>query len=299
LEGIENMNCMRLSGRGALAAGLVACGTLAATAASPQTAAKRFAALAPHPRLFVSARQIERMVKGRGAAHEEEYRRVAEAAEIGLRDAEYPMRSVGGLERGILIQGRLTSLAIQWHRTRDRKYLDATLKTLEGMRQWLGPTTAINLPEGQYIAGVAVAYDLLYNDLTPAERARFVEFARMRCGPAFLDRRMWWEGMVINWNPVCSSGLGMLALTMYEDLDDAQTILDRVRKSYEPIFAELQANQGAWKEGLGYWNWTIHYLSLFCMSYERATNERHAGFRSPGFRNTLTFGHYFVPYGEE
>lgn len=280
-------------------AAAVALGTSGLTCSAADPVCVPAKPLAPHPRLFVAPRQIERMVKGRGATYEDRYRQVAEAAELGVRDAETPMRKVGELERGILIQGRLTSLAIQWHRTRDRKYLDAALKTIEGMRPWLSPDTQINLPEGQYIAGVAVAYDLLYNDLTPGERAKIVEFARGSCVPAFLNRRMWWEGMVINWNPVCSSGVGMLALTMYEDLPDAQVVLDRVLKSHEPIFVELQANQGGWKEGLGYWNWTVHYLSLFCMSYERATGERHAGFRSAGFRDTLLFGQYFVPYGEE
>jgi hypothetical protein len=68
--------------------------------------------------------------------------------------------------------------------------------------------------------------------------------------------------------------------------------------SHEPIFAELQQTHGGWWEGLGYWNWTMHYLSLFGISYERATGEQHGGFRSDGFRGTLTFGQYFVPYGE-
>lgn len=39
-------------------------------------------------------------------------------------------------------------------------------------------------------------------------------------------------------------------------------------------------------------------MSLFLRSYERATGAKHEGFRSPGFRETLAFGTYFVPHGE-
>jgi hypothetical protein len=90
----------------------------------------------------------------------------------------------------------------------------------------------------------------------------------------------------------------MLALTMYEDLDEAQTVIDRVDASFDPIIDYLQETEGGWVEGLGYWNWTIHYMSLFYMGYERATGTKHQGFRSPGFRKTLLFGEYFVPHAE-
>ena len=257
---------------------------------------KRFARLAPHPRLFVAVPQIERMVQGR-PAYAEEYRQVAAAAEQGVLDAATPMREINGFQRGFMIQGRLTSLAIQWFRTKDRKYLVAANQTVAGLHDWIQPGMEVTLQEGQYMAGVAVAYDLLYNDLTPAERQVWVDFARVNCLSAYLQHKEWWDGRVSNWNPVCTSGVGMLALTMYEELDEAQHVLDRVQQSFEPIFADLQETHGGWAEGLGYWNWTLHYLSLFCMSYERATGEKLPGFHSPGFRETLLFGQYFVPNG--
>lgn len=272
---------------------------------------KQFTVLAAHPRLFVSSEQIERMVAGRGDTFARACEQVATVADAALGDVEQPMQEISPFERGFLIQGRLTSLAIQWHRTRDRRYLEAALKTVQAMRSWLEPLREFSLQHGQYIAGIAVAYDLLYNDLTVEERAAVVALAREHCIRPFLrltgkgrnlptdgERGSWWQEIVSNWNAVCNSGPGLLALTMYEDLDEAQTVLDRVDASFKPIFDYLQQTEGGWVEGLGYWNWTIHYLSLFYMSYERATGLKHEGFRSPGFRQSLTFGTYFVPYDE-
>ena len=272
---------------------------------------KKFEQLAPHPRLFVSQEQIDRMVKGRGEDFADDYEKVEAAAEAGLHDTENPLEELSIWKRGIRIQGRLTVLAIQWHRTRDRRYLEAALETVDAMKEWMKPNQ-VTLAEGQMIAGLAVTYDLLYNDLTPEQRAWMVEIAREHFMKPFLrvtaprdkdkriegERRSWWQGIISNWNPVSISGGGLLALTMYEDLPEAQTMIDRVNRSYQPIFDYLEKTEGGWVEGTGYWNWTIHYMSLFLRSYERATGAEHEGFRSPGFRETLAFGTYFVPHGE-
>ena len=272
---------------------------------------KQFKDMAPHPRLFVSQEQIDRMVKGRGEDFAEDYDKVEAAAKAGLDDTENPLEGLSIWKRGIRIQGRLTALAIQWHRSKDRRYLEAALKTVDAMKEWMKPNQ-ITLAEGQMIAGLAVTYDLLYNDLTPEQRAWMVEIAREHFATPFLratgpkdkekriegEHRSWWQDKISNWNPVSISGGGLLALTMYEDLPEAQTMIDRVNASYQPIFDYLETTEGGWVEGTGYWNWTMHYMSLFLRSYERATGEKHEEFRSPGFRETLAFGTYFVPHGE-
>ncbi len=296
---------------GSVCGAVAAVGGVASPAPTGWVTPKEFARLAPHPRLFVSAQQIERMVKGRGPAYQADYDAVAAAADAGVRDAEHPMTGESPFQRAFDMCGRLLALSVQWYRTHDRKYLDAAVENIQGMDTWLNPKGQIELWQGQDIAAIAMAYDLLYNDLSPQQRQILVRFARTHCADLFLrvtgDRRnpmvegehgSWWQGIISNWNPVCTSGAGMLALTMYEDLPDAQTIIDRVQKSYQPILDDLQKTHGGWGEGLGYWNWTMHYLSLFMISYERATGKEYPGFHSEGFKQTLLFGLHFVPYDE-
>ena len=267
--------------------------------------------LAPHPRLFVSPAQIQRMVNGRGKAYADDYKQVAMAADQGVRDQKDPLSNPAlykgkfkPLQRSFWMFGRLVSLADQWHITHDRRYLNAAVKNIEAMKDWLPPDGSIDLWQGQEITAIAITYDLIYNDLNPAQRKALVQFARIHCIDPFLRQtepkhHTWWYGMVINWNPVCCVGAGMLALTTYEDIPESQTVIDRVNKSLKPIFDTLQKTHGGWYEGLGYWNWTVHYLSLYCMSYQRATGKVYPPFHSAGFRETLLFGSYFVPYGEE
>jgi hypothetical protein len=272
---------------------------------------KAFAKVMPHPRLYVSAGQLARAVKGRGEDFATAYEQMAKAAATGLREADNPMAGDSMMRKQIWIVGRLSAMALQYHRTGDKRYIEATVQTIENMADWYAPRGLWQLWHGGYSTGIAIAYDLLHHDMTPAQRQRVVDFAREHvirpfCQHTGRGRNMkehgehgsWWQGIISNWNPVCNSGAGMLALAMYDDLDEAQTVIDRVNASFDPIIEYLQETKGGWVEGLGYWNWTIHYMSLFYISYERTTGTEHAGFRSPGFRNTLTFVECFVPYDE-
>jgi len=128
------------------------------------TTPKRYENLAPHPRLYVTAAQLQRMVAGRGDDFAELYETVAAAADTGVTDFENPMAHLTTLDQSVQNQGRLLALAVQWHRTRDRKYLEAALKNLDAMKGWMKPDI-INLQEGQFIAGFAITYDLFCNDL--------------------------------------------------------------------------------------------------------------------------------------
>ncbi|MBI1336342.1 MAG: DUF4962 domain-containing protein [Phycisphaera sp.] len=266
---------------------------------------------APHPRLYVSASQLQRAVKGRGKEYAQACDQIESAAQTGLREADNPMPDQNFMGRQILIVGRLSAMALQYHRTGDKRYIEASVKTIENMREWFEPVELWQLWHGGYATGIAINYDLLYNDMSPTQRKRVVDFAREYVIRPFLQRTgrghnmrehgesgSWWQGIISNWNPVCNSGAGLLALAMYDDLDEAQTVVDRVNASFDPIIEYLQTTEGGWVEGLGYWNWTIHYMSLFYISYEHTTGTQHAGFRSPGFRKTLTFVSYFVPYDE-
>ena len=272
---------------------------------------KAFKKLTPHPRLYVSPAQLKRAVAGRGEDFAEVNEKIEQAAQTGVREAGNPLPDKNMMRRQFLIVGRLSAMALQYHRTGDRQYIEASVQTIENMKSWLYPMHDWALWHGGYCAAIAISYDLLHDDMTPSQRKRVVDFAREYCIHAFLQRTgrghnmkehgehgSWWQHIISNWNPVCNAGAGMLALAMYEELDEAQTVIDRVNASFDPIIDYLQETKGGWVEGLGYWNWTMHYMSLFYISYERATGTKHEGFRSPGFRGTLTFVEYFVPYDE-
>ncbi len=272
---------------------------------------RRYESVHPHPRLFVSQDQLQRAIAGRGDSFADIQNTIAAAAENAVADGENPLAGETVWVRAIRMQERVMSLIVQWHLTQDPIYLEAAIRDTEIARGWTN-RRQIGLPEGQFATIIAVVYDLLYDDLSPAQRDRLIHIAREDFLLPFLrrtapeareerlpgERRSWWQDNISNWNPVSSSGNGVLALAMYEHIPEAQLVIDRVHSTYDVIFEYLQDTEGGWVEGLGYWNWAIQYMAQFLISYERATGRVHSGFRSPGFRDTLTFGMYFVPHGE-
>jgi len=272
---------------------------------------KEYEHLHGHPRLFVSQAQLQRVVEGRTEPFADLYANVAEAATRALEDQDDPLAGMAVWPRAIRMQDRALALILQWHLTGNRQYLDALLADIEKIRTWANPRH-IGLPEGQFATVIAMAYDLLYDDLSAEQRERLIQIARNDFLLPFLsrtaprdreerlpdERRSWWQDNISNWNPVSSSGNGVLALAMYEDIPEAQTVIDRVQATYEVIFDYVAETEGGWVEGLGYWNWSMRYMTQFLVSYERATGRKHNGLRSPGFRAALTFGTYFVPHGE-
>ncbi len=264
-----------------------------------------------HPRLFITQEQLQRVIDGRGDAFADWYRGMEALATEAVVDQTNPLDGQAVWVRAIRMQDRAMALILQWHRTGDRQYLDALLRYVEVIRTWASQRQ-IGLPEGQFATIVAVTYDLLYDDLSFEERERLIYIARNDFLLPFLsrtaprdqndrlpdERRSWWQDILSNWNPVSSSGNGVLALAMYEEIPEAQTVIDRVNSTYEVIFDYVNETEGGWGEGLGYWNWSMRYMTQFLESYERTTGLEHVGFRSPGFRQALTFGTFFVPHGE-
>lgn len=266
---------------------------------------KRHAKLAPHPRLAISQEQLDKLPEK--AKSSKVYPRIVAAAENGFVDTENPLSRYWILEQGLRMNGRLLSLAIQWHVTGNRKYLQCILATAKALKKFSAYGTGFELWDGQAALGLAMTYDIICRDLTKDQRQVLVKAGRefihnwLRMTgkgdkAALGEKRAFWVDRISNWNPVCSAGPGMLALTMYEDIPESQLVLDRVFSTFRPIFEEMKKNGGAWVEGLGYWNWTIANVALFGISFERSTGTKHDAFRSEHFRNCLMFGSWFAPH---
>jgi len=75
---------------------------------------KRFAKVAPHPRLYVSAAQLRRAVEGRGEDYAAAYDQIERAALTGLREAGNPMPEANMMRRQIWIVGRLSAMALRY-----------------------------------------------------------------------------------------------------------------------------------------------------------------------------------------
>jgi hypothetical protein len=142
----------------------------------------------------------------------------------------------------------------------------------------------VDLAAGHLLYGMGIGYDLLYNDLAPAEREKYRnKIARQgKLMYAFFapkPGRSWAYSQNHTFIPM--AGLGVAAYAVYGEVPEAQqwaalsrAIFDKVLKTY--------SQDGYYYEGFEYWifstPWIIHYLD----AQKHATGEDL--FDQPGLR---------------
>ena len=157
----------------------------------------------------------------------------------------------------------------------------------------------VDLAAGHLLYGMGLAYDLLYNDLTPAERERYrskiahqgellYEYFAPRPG------RSWAYSQNHTFIPMV--GLGVAAYAVYGEVPEAKQWAALARAIYSKVLATY-SKDGYYYEGFEYWifstPWIIHYLD----AHKHTTGEDL--FDQPGLRKThLYAAHSLTPGGQ-
>jgi len=194
--------------------------------------------------------------------------------------------------------------AFAYQMERDPKILAATKHYMEaavGYDIWgyafSKPNT--DLAAGHLLYGMGVAYDLLYNDLTPAERTKYRDciarhghlmyaYFAPKPGRAFAYSQ--------NHTFIPMAGLGVAAYAVYGEVPEATQWAALSRAIYSRVL-ETYSQDGYYYEGYEYWifatPWLIHYLD----AHKHATGEDL--FDQPGLRLThLYAAHALLPGGQ-
>lgn len=275
--------------------------------------------LRPHPRLYITPAAIDRVRETNPFPALAEDQRIARrAARHALKvDAlEYPHETHNALlVRAREVQQRTLSLLVAWLQTRRASYRNAVIhevRSIAGWEYWSWIAmrkgdrrdhAEFDLSCGENSTTLAVAFDLLYDTLTPDEVQLFTHTARKRSLRPFLTlndvpKPCWWFGnRGNNWNAVCAGGAGMLALALFERLPEAQRVLELAEKSIRPFMLELDKTDGAWPEGIGYWNYGMCYAYRYLLSHEQATGRAHPLLQRHGTRLTVDYPLMFSPHG--
>ncbi len=216
------------------------------------------------------------------------------------------------LGRAREVQTRVVTLLARWQQTGKERFRTAVLEHVRMMGDWdcwswitwrrgdFAPDAIFDLSYGENAATLAMAYDWLFDTLTAAEKDFFLAVANHWVFPAGdkfcrKDGASWYCRPDSNWNTVCAGGLGMLCLSMYEEVPLARRILPRVERSFKPYMEHLNETDGAWPEGTGYWNYGMHYAFIYLRSWEHALGKRHPLLKLRGARQTLSFPLDFCP----
>ncbi|HLX64602.1 MAG TPA: DUF4962 domain-containing protein [Planctomycetota bacterium] len=211
---------------------------------------------------------------------------------------------VKGLTAARDLQGRVISLCMAFTLSGEKKYRDEAVAQLDhaltDWKIWVDTAHAppYDLMTGEVSATFGLAYDWLYNDLTPDERTRLRDGAIRRGMAAYLagvEKKMSWLKAHHNWNTVCNGGATLLALALEDETPDAAKVLAAALPSMKIYWDHLGAD-GGWEEGTGYWTYGHRYALMAAEALRRCGNKFGDDvFAREGVKRTAYFPLVFNP----
>lgn len=275
--------------------------------------------LQPHPRLYIGRKEFSRLARPvetpflRAAARwvEEKAGEWVSAPPLAFNSEVHNALLLRARE----IQERVMTLLVRWGQTGEGRYRDAVIEHVRLVAAWecwswiawrkgdCRPEAIYDLSYGENAATLAIARDLLDGTLSDAEKDLFRGIAErwpFRAGLAHCRAggAGWFGRADSNWNAVCAGGLGMLCLAMHDEMPAARRLLPRVEESLLPFISHLDRTDGAWPEGVGYWNYGMRYAFMYLLSREKSTGQSHPLMALRGVRRTLEFPLDFTPNGQ-
>lgn len=197
------------------------------------------------------------------------------------------------------IQIRIMNLAYAYNMTKDERY---------AIRAWEITEAALAFPDwnadahfldtGILVFGIGVCYDWLYDWLGEERRERIYqktkEFAFSKAYGAYYGtdevmKNHFFVNGKTNWTGVCNGGIGVAAMAMIEE--DEAYLLDLIsaaQRSFEYVVYETGPD-GAWHEGVGYWDFFLTYFARFMKSYDNVFGGK-SNFKA--FKGMESFGYF-------
>ncbi len=211
-----------------------------------------------------------------------------------------------GLECARRLQQRVLTYCMAFTLTGQRKYRDAAVAELmhaiNDWRIWVDTAhqPPFDLMNGETCMTFGLAWDWLYNDLTPAERRQLREGAERRGLSAYLQsaraaKPAFFFTAHHNWNPVCNGGAAVLALALEGESELSAEMLKVAVPAMDYFWNHL-AEDGGWDEGTGYWDYGFRYAFIAAEALRRAGKPGGAErFQLPGAKRTGYFPIIFNP----
>jgi hypothetical protein len=147
-----------------------------------------------------------------------------------------PPGHLKGLEAARRLQGRVLTHGMAFLLSGEKRFRDAAVAELDhALETWpIWVDTAhqppYDLMTGELSMTYGIAYDWLYDALTPAERTRLREGVERRSLRGYLDVTTreptpFWLTATMNWNTVTNGGATMLALALGEESALSERVL--------------------------------------------------------------------------
>ncbi|HMO25789.1 MAG TPA: heparinase II/III family protein [Tepidisphaeraceae bacterium] len=187
---------------------------------------------------------------------------------------------------------RVSMLALRYRIERDPRFADRAILELLAIAAFEDWNPAHFLDVAEMVTAVAIGYDWLHDELSPAQRATLCTAIINKALQPGLDAyrdELWWTNVTHNWAQVTAGGLAIGALAVRDESPDiANQILAIARTKIEPAMRTF-APDGGCAEGPGYWRYATQYNVLYLAAIENALGRDHALHAMPGFDVTGDF----------
>jgi hypothetical protein len=257
-----------------------------------------------HPRVYVTEEELKELRTRARTTYKDEWQETV--ANIRALRTEPPAPPAPPAQKrreqnevGIAI----AEAALVYKIEGDKKYLNAAKKFMDAAVSYdiwgyANNKPNVDLAAGHLLYGLGWGYDLLYNDLSETERARYRE-KLIKHGKLLADYFKPKSGKTYAYSQnhtfIPIAGLGVAAYALYGETPEAAEWAKLSRAIFDRVLATYSAD-GYYYEGFEYWifstPWLVHYLD----AHAHATGEDLYDY--PGFRNMHKYvAHSMLPTG--
>lgn len=286
---------------------IIALFTILASAISadpaPDISARLRTALAPHPRLFLTAGQEARIRTAIAGDPQLASVNTFIRAHADELLTQQPVQRVMTGRRLLWVSrdllDRTLALGLTYRLTGDKRYAECARANLLAAAAFTDWNPAHFLDVAEMTAAMGIGYDWFYDQLSPADRQTLrTAIVEKGLTPSFAPN-LSWVTCDNNWAQVCHGGLTIGALAIADDQPDlAQRIITRTVASLGPITAKYEPD-GAYPEGPLYWRYGTTYHVMLISALQSALGADFGLSNHPGFMKAPDFIlHTTGPSGE-
>ena len=188
---------------------------------------------------------------------------------------------------------RILYLGYAWRMTGDDKYAERAEREMLKASSFVDWNPSHYLDVGEMMTALAIGYDWFYDYLSPESRETIARALKEK-GLDTADDSNWWLTAEHNWNQVCNAGVTYAALALYDR--DPKAVIPYINRAIATIQKPMHeyGPDGAYPEGIDYWDYGTTYNVLFLSALEKAFGTDFDLSKTPGFMQTGLFSQVMI-----